>query len=258
MRTLTFGDDGSLGASVAWGWVTAQKWPDWEIDVVTVTHPDRAASDSDQRLHEWIPSTPRVAPKECECSGIRFLTAAGDPRRILCEVPDSELIVVGPRGHGALSWLHIGSTTQGLLHHPEKAVVIARSAAPVRRLLVCIDGSDNADRAARFAAGLPWMSGTYVTVISVVDGTVDLRGRVTAVETVFAEAGAVTEALIVEPNPLVLTVNVRDALFEAVSDLQPDLVVLGARGMSTFERIAIGSIADAVAQHVSCSVLLVR
>ncbi len=258
MHTLTFGDDGSVGASAAWGWITAQKWPGWQVDVLTATHPDHAMAGSERELHEWTPSSPRVLPQECECGGLRFLTAADDPRSVLCSNPDSELVVVGARGQGFLKWLHIGSTVHGLLHNPEKALLIARSSTPVRRLMVCIDGSEHADRAAEFAAALPWIAGTHVVVISVVDGTTDLRGRVTATQKLFEEAGATAEAVIVEPNPLLFTVNVRDSLLEAVESLNPDLVVMGMRGMSALERISIGSIADTLAQRARCSVLLVR
>ena len=258
MHKLTFGDDGSIGASAAWGWVTAQKWPGWQVDVVTAIHPDDSLADSDRTLHEWTPSAPRTLPESCECNGVKYLTAAGDARSVLCEDPNSELVVVGAKGKGFLKWLHIGSTAHGLLHNPEKAIVIGRTAEPVRRLLVCIDGSENADRAAKFAAELPWIAGTHVVVVSVVDGTTDPSGKVAEVKALFEAAGATAEAVIIEPNPLVLTVNVRDSLLDAVSTLTPDLVVAGMRGMSTFERISVGSIADMIAQRVSCSVLLVR
>jgi nucleotide-binding universal stress UspA family protein len=258
MNTVTFGDDGSVGASAAWGWLTAQKWPGWQVNVVTVTHPDDALAESDRTLREWTPPVPRTLPQTCECSGVKYLTAAGDARAVLCEDPNSELVVVGARGKGFLKWLHIGSTVHGLLHNPEKPIVIGRAPDPVRRLLVCIDGSENAERAAKFAAGLPWIAGTHVLVVSVVDGTTDLSGRVEEVKALFEAAGATAEGVIIEPNPLILTVNVRDALLEAVSTLTPDLVVAGIRGMSTLERISIGTIADTIAQRVSCSVLLVR
>jgi nucleotide-binding universal stress UspA family protein len=258
MHTLTFGDDGSVGASAAWAWITAQKWPGWQVDVVTAVHPDDSLAESDRTLHEWVPPVPRTMPETCECSGVKYLSAAGDARSVLCEDPNSELVVVGARGKGFLKWLHIGSTAHGLLHNPEKAILIGRTVDPVRRVLVCIDGSAHADRAAEFAAGLPWIAGTHVVVVSVVDGTADLSGKVEEVRARFEAAGATAEAVIIEPNPLILTVNVRDSLLEAVSTLTPDLVVAGMRGMSTMERISIGSIADTIAQRASCSVLLVR
>ena len=258
MHTLTFGDDGSIGATTAWGWLTAQRWPGWQVDVVTAIHPDDALVDSDQTLHEWTPPAPRTLPQTCDCSGVKYLTAAGDARSVLCKDPKSELVVVGARGKGLLKWLHIGSTAHGLLRNPEKAIVIGRTADPVRRILVCIDGSENADRAAKFAAGLPWIAGTHVVVVSVVDGTTDLSGKVQEVKALFEAAGATAEAVIIEPNPLVLTVNVRDSLLDAISTLAPDLVVAGMRGMSTLERISVGSIADTIAQRARCSVLLVR
>jgi hypothetical protein len=83
MHSMVFGDDGSLGASAAWGWITAQTWPEWRIDVMTVTHPERSTSQVQRQLHEWMPPSPRKLPQECRCSALRFLTVAADPREAI-------------------------------------------------------------------------------------------------------------------------------------------------------------------------------
>ncbi|MEW6362096.1 MAG: universal stress protein [Pyrinomonadaceae bacterium] len=47
-------------------------------------------------------------------------------------------------------------------------------------------------------------------------------------------------------------------IVEAARDFKADLVVVGSHGYSTWERLLLGSVSDAVVHHVPCSVLVVR
>ena len=118
-RTLTLGDDRSAGADVAWGWIGAHAWPQWAVEVVTVTTPKGRTADSPlgyTELRPWDPPDPRLAPASCGFRSVTHLTAENDPRLVLGQRPGSDLVVVGPRGHGLLKVLHLGSTAEWLLH----------------------------------------------------------------------------------------------------------------------------------------------
>nr|MDT0667796.1 universal stress protein [Micromonospora sp. DSM 115978] len=91
------------------------------------------------------------------------------PRLVLGDQTDADLLVVGPRGQGELKALSIGSTADYVLHHPPAPLVIANAGRPVRRVLVCTDGSAAARRASTVLAGLPWAADVEVTVLSVAD-----------------------------------------------------------------------------------------
>lgn len=52
--------------------------------------------------------------------------------------------------------------------------------------------------------------------------------------------------------------NPTHEILETADEMQADLIVIGARGHSTLERILVGSVSDAVATHATCSVLVVR
>lgn len=47
-------------------------------------------------------------------------------------------------------------------------------------------------------------------------------------------------------------------IVEAAREFKADLVVVGSHGYSTWERLLLGSVSDAVVHHVPCSVLVVR
>jgi nucleotide-binding universal stress UspA family protein len=48
------------------------------------------------------------------------------------------------------------------------------------------------------------------------------------------------------------------ALIQIAAELQADLLVVGTVGRTGFRRVLLGSVAEAVARHAPCSVLIVR
>jgi nucleotide-binding universal stress UspA family protein len=56
----------------------------------------------------------------------------------------------------------------------------------------------------------------------------------------------------------VCTGHPADQLLREIHDIDPDLMVLGAKGCAGTERFVLGSVARKVLDHAPCSVLLVR
>ena len=260
-RILTFGDDGSAGADVAWGWVTAHAWPGWAVEAVTVTVP-RGRSivfpHEGTKPHPWDPPDPRRAPASCGFASVTHLAADNDPRLVLGERPGSDLVVVGPRGQGLLKALHLGSTAEWLLRCPSTPVLIARRPVSTRTIMVCVDGSHHASAAVDFLASVPWVANAQITILGVVQWDNDLATTVAKATDVLTAAGASTTAVLVEPDRLDLTINPHLTIFEHMDVRAPDLVVLGTSGLTGLARLWVGSVASAVARHARCSVLVVR
>lgn len=260
-RKVTFGDDGSPGATTAWEWITAHPWPEWVLDVITVEPADKKTDASPlgyDALHEWEPSEPRIIPTTCGFAEVHELTAHHDPRVILGTCPDSTLLVVGPRGKGLLKALHIGSTTEWLMQCPNTPLLIARQGEPTRSILVCIDGSRHADAAVDLLVTLPWVASTHITVLAVVEADNQIREHARSAADRLAATGADVEIQIVLPDSLALTTNARVTIFEVVSERQPDLIALGTKGLTGLPRLQMGSVASSIARHAGTSVLLVR
>jgi len=255
---LTFADDGSAGADVAWLWLNNHAWPGWGVDVLMV-QPAAAGSPPGPELGQpqaWQPRAPRRVFAETQVTDLVHLTAYGDPRAVLGSMTGAALLVIGSRGGGVLKWLHLGSTAEWLVQCPPAPLVIVRHARPVRRVLVCVDGSVHATRAVHALAALPWLGDTEVTVLGVVEHDRDPEAAVdTAVGFLSDRAGQVDSALM-RPGSLDVFINVRVDIFDAMGQLSPDLVVLGTRGLTGLRRLRVGSTASAVAHHAPCSVLL--
>ena len=87
---------------------------------------------------------PRLLMAQSELTSVRALKVARDQRLALNERADAALIVVGPHNQGRVRTMVLGSTTEWLLHHPPAPMAVVRSARPVRRVVVAVDGSAHA------------------------------------------------------------------------------------------------------------------
>ena len=254
---LVFGDDGSASADVAWLWVNNHQWPQWRITVATA---QRDLDSPETTLQPWSPAAPRVLFEPAEGTTLEHLRANTDPRIMLDSCSDAGLIVVGPRGSGTLKALHIGSTTEWLLstHRPIAPIVIIRSARPTRKVLLCVDGSPDAQRAADVLAGLPWIGTCSVTILGVSDGISHPEEGCSMAQAAFADTGATVSLQEAAALRGTLTMNVKSVLLDIIADEGPDLVALGTRGQGGIQRLLLGSTASAVAHYSRCSTLIAR
>jgi nucleotide-binding universal stress UspA family protein len=154
--------------------------------------------------------------------------------------------------------LHIGSTTEWLMQCPNTPLLIARSPVRTERILMCIDGSTHADAAVELLTHFPWIDATNISVLSVIEADNDVRASVEAAALRLEATGAKVEIRIVSPDPESITTNARTSILEVSEQLQPDLIVMGTRGLTGLPRLRVGSVASAIARHSGSSVLLVR
>jgi nucleotide-binding universal stress UspA family protein len=143
----------------------------------------------------------------------------------------------------------MGSTAEWLLHHPSAPLAIVRSAATVQRVVCCFDGSAHAGRALDAFLALPLSGETEVTVLGVDDGRADVDAAIAAALTTLDAAGtdAKVERARGKPTRIIL---------EHLDADQPQLVVLGTKGLTGWQRLRLGSTAAAVVHHASCNSLL--
>lgn len=246
---LAFGDDRSPGSDLAWLWINSQSWAGWTLQALTahlppVGPPVRA---EESTLHPSSEPAPRPTYTEAGFVHVDFLEATVDPRLMLSSRTDDSLLVLGPANEG-LGPFRIGSTTEYLLHDPPSPLLVARHGRPVRRVMVCADGSPHAARAAAAFTTLPLAASADTFVVAVDDGRTDPHAAIQSV----------TEAL----HPTVVPNGVRhrtgkphrEILEQAQSD-DVDLIVLGTRGLSALRRLTLGSTAGAIARSGTASVL---
>lgn len=203
--------------------------------------------------------------------GVRFEenVVAGSPRTQLVEAASSSaLLVVGSTGAGAAaSWL-LGSVAHAVARTSDCPVVVVPAAvpdAPTNTIVVGVDGSpaatvalrwavDEADRCAaelvvvhawEYGYGTETSSETLRDMMRVDAALV----RDAAVELCRERGRGPVRGELVEGQPA-----------QAILDLasEADLVVVGSRGRGGFRSLLFGSVAQQVAEHATCPVVVVR
>jgi len=102
----------------------------------------------------------------------------GRPASVLLDAArdgGADLIVVGSRGRGPIASMLLGSVSAEVSAHAPCPVLVARTPS-LRRVLVALDGSPEADRIAAEAAGSPARAGLPVGVVSVAPSRVPTAG----------------------------------------------------------------------------------
>lgn len=179
----------------------------------------------------------------------------------------SVMLVVGSRGHGALSRAVLGSVSSSVLHHatgPVTTVPEPRdSDGSAPRVIVGVDHSPAAlaalaaaaDQARRRGASLipvyvhepidmP-LGGEHAPDLALLEGSE--RHKLNAAAQ--AAGGVDIRAEVLVGNPVV----------ELLATARPqDLLVVGSRGRGGFAGLLLGSTSTQISQHAPCPVLVVR
>jgi nucleotide-binding universal stress UspA family protein len=212
-------------------------------------------------------------------SGVRVETAIvpGAPGQAVvqdAETFDADLVVTGARVQSPLSAAVLGSVSTEIAERAPCSVLVVRVES-LARVLVATDGSPSGAAAETVAAAWPMFQTAMLRVLTVVaspsayDGLIpfqapqnaasgeDAGSRLQAEQTIretvehLARSGRLADG----------RVRVGDAaeqIVAAAREWPADVVVLGATGRSLVRRFVIGSVARALLDRASCSVLVVR
>jgi universal stress protein A len=138
----------------------------------------------------------------------------------------------------------------------------------LKSILVPLDFSVPSLKSLRYAVPLAMQFGATITLVHVVspaDHVLDFSWPVPLEEKRLAELEKQVEHLREENIPGEILVNsvVRqgrtfDAILEAASDFQADLIIVATHGHTGFERALLGSTAENIVRRAKCPVLVVR
>jgi nucleotide-binding universal stress UspA family protein len=189
-----------------------------------------------------------------------------------------DLIVLGARGLGAVGSFLLGSVSLGITRHALCPVLVFREPArPVRTVTIAIDGSADARVAFDFFADLPLPSELRVRLVGVIASLgypTSAPGFIGSTLQSMAQdfENEARRCLEAELRRLAATLRPRvrsvvtatpvgapAATIVRVPETHgSDLIVVGARGLGTFERLALGSVSESVLRHATCPVLVVK
>jgi nucleotide-binding universal stress UspA family protein len=121
------------------------------------------------------------------------------------------------------------------------------------RILYATDGSEGALAAAPLLNSLPLDEDCELVILTVVPPGDEAKGQA-AVTTTRDALSHCTAGL----TPLIRHGHVADTILRTAEEHPTSLIVVGSRGLSAITRFFLGSVAERVARHASCSVLLAR
>jgi nucleotide-binding universal stress UspA family protein len=147
---------------------------------------------------------------------------------------------------------------------------------PLRKIIVAVDGSENARRAASAAIEIAKKSASEVVMLTIISIPTmfppTMFGSTPSVDPKLYEAAEREGKKLIQQ--LVETaksqgVNARGELLRSVSSAvaeivksaeneKADLIVIGTRGLGGFQRLLMGSVSSGVVTHAHCAVLVVR
>lgn len=137
-----------------------------------------------------------------------------------------------------------------------------------KRILVPVDGSEHATKAAQLAGDICRKMGSNLLVVTIFDPIPHYLGepfiqeilskRLEFAQVVLDEALSQVGKIPGELESETIEGPVAEAILIMVENRNIDLVVMGSRGLGRLQGLVIGSQSQKVVQHASCPVLLVR
>lgn len=295
MRVL-LATDGSDSAAVAAELVRNVPWPKGtSIDAVRVVE-ERS---QELAVGAW-PGVGLLVPREVSTAAIqeaedslvalttslhgsgletRHMVLRGRPADALLDWIDRhrpDLVIVGNRGVSPFERALLGSVSGELVDGSPVPVLVARRPT-LERVVVAVDGSDNAADALAAVRRWPFLALSEMRTLSVVaapaawwpgdivtgpdTATADQSTTTDAIrehEAVATEAAVALRASGFRAEPEVLSGSPAHSIIAFARDWGADLVILGSHGRTGLARLLLGSVARNVLYHAVCSVLIVR
>ena len=197
----------------------------------------------------------------------------------LAEQQQADLIVIGSRGLSDVPAFLLGSISEEVLHHAHCPVLIVRGnhappqAPQWERILLATDGSQGAMQATDTALAVAQKFGASLSALNVVNGAASFYGTSPYITTdsdnphtgaqrllarITADVSAKTIAAGVPRSFHQETGNPAEIIVAYADRTDMSLIVMGCRGMGTFQSLLLGSVSNRVAQHSHRSVLVTR
>ena len=182
------------------------------------------------------------------------------------------LVLIGSRGLGGVKRLVLGSVSEGVVQGAPCPVLVTRGgegAWPPTRIVLGEDGSGDAERAGRLAAGIGNLLGAELVVVHAYPQPTYLQAvEMIADPHVFADAQRETGRIIREradalapalgrpPDTRVVQGEPAAAILSEAEEGGPALIAVGSRGLGALERMRVGSVSATLLRSALCPVLV--
>jgi len=186
----------------------------------------------------------------------------------LAEKGTRDLIVMGPRGHGLVERVLVGSVTQRVIGFARQDVLVVPPTGAIAwdRILVATDGSPYSRMAVARALELALAYGSELYVLAVLDLPARIRAEIPeAMAQLLAQSEqevsnikALAGERQIAVQGLVREGRAYQVIVEVAGETGSNLIVMGSHGRTGLTRLLMGSVTERVIGLASCPVLVVK
>lgn len=208
----------------------------------------------------------------------------GNPKSEILECAErwpADLLIVGSRGLKGIKKVVLGSVSHALVIAASCSVRIVRRSTSdseaATRLFLAIDDSPFSEHVVERISSRPWKEGTSIMCVTAVPTLAEYMNEAQDTREIQAledfrnkQVGDAKEHLkrVCEvltkklPQALItcetLTGDPREVVVEYAKNWHADLIVSGCKGKGWVDRMLIGSVSEAIAEHSECSVEVIK
>ena len=250
--------------------------PDLDHPMITPDVRDQVVKGIEEKLREkgealLEQAVSALAP---DSGPVQCIHQIGSPAHVILETVKSaqpDLIILGARGLGSIKELVLGSVSHRVLSHTPCSTLVMKSPLPkLSKVLLPVEGMEDAEIALKFLAKNPFRNPIEVEVMTVwpqpqtpwpitLGHTKLMEER--ALEHARERLDALTARLVSMNYHGKASVGLGDpayAILEQAQASKSDLILIGSHGKRGLTRFFLGSVSHAVLQRASCPVLVVR
>lgn len=170
-----------------------------------------------------------------------------------------DLVIMGNISETQAERYSLGSVAEKISIYAKCPVLIVKKKTRIKKLLVAIDGSEQADKALEYAIQLCQHFEAKMTLLHVEEAELfRLEPKVTREvgERILSDAATKIKDVIYAVR--LEFGNPAQTILKVAKQEDYDLIVLGSRGISSVRRFLLGSVSADVSMHAQRSVLIVR
>jgi nucleotide-binding universal stress UspA family protein len=170
-----------------------------------------------------------------------------------------DLVIIGNISETQAERYSLGSVAEKVSIYAKCPVLIAKKKTRIKKLLVAVDGSEQADKALEYALQIGQRYKAKITLLHVGEAELfRLEPKVTREVGERILNDAATKIKEVDFDVRLEFGNPAQIILKVAKQEDYDLIVLGSRGISSVRRFLLGSVSADVSMHAQRSVLIVR
>ena len=127
-----------------------------------------------------------------------------------------------------------------------------------KKVLVPVDGSDHSKRALQEAIKLAKMTQGTITLIHVTPRGHSASQPANHGQSILDDGQKLVQTEGILANTLLLEGKVVEEIVKTAKDEDFELIIIGARGLSKFEELMLGSVSHGVTENAPCPVIVTR